>query len=235
MPIVNVLKEKPLKNAYIGPRIPSRVNDDLVAWYPLTEDFKDHKWEYLISGVMYDGTPYWNAIITEVSWVSQKCYSNQWQTSCTFTVPNTWDLQMLNKQTIMFWFNLASVSWWTWILWYSQGRGGYVYRLNYSSWNNPDNRELYYRISHQTWRHHMAWTYDGATAKMYFDGVLVWTYNYNYTLEQGNADISIWYYNAIQNYMSDIYFYKAPLDSETISNYYNSTKGVYGISYIICI
>lgn len=224
--------------------LPPRINSDLIAYYPLTEDFNDHKADYWISGATFNANPGSSATITTLSWVSQKVYSNQadsWNGSV--WAENTWDMQTLNEHTIMFWSNRSSISGWDWYamkraswngvlwIWYAQNKSSYVYRLSYASNYNPDGRELYYNTSFKTWWHHIAWTYDGATAKLYMDGNLVGTYNFNFTIYQGTNSwlwqICWW---ATQTYMSDVYIYKTPLDATSISDYYNATKSIYWIS-----
>ncbi len=217
MPIVNVLKEKPLKNAYIGEyRVPG---ENTIAYYPLTSEttVNDLSWNNR-NLTNYNGVAFgtyagvdcsyfaWNKMILYNSSFPAR-WTSSWTFSCwVYTTSNT------RQAVIVLWNTAATVLFIKLYNWYIDGTSVEV---------SPNN-----------W-HNIVYTVWNNTLKMYIDGVEQYSSS-SYTISN---TASIWLGRATYQDTENLYWYLSQVivenqvrTAEQVAWYYNQTKSQYWIS-----
>ena len=234
MPIVNVMQEHELKNAYIG-EYGWKPWANTVGYRPLTTttQWADQSWNwYDLSGSYRTFWTYAGVDCVEVSW-----WSNSNPRLYNANIP------IWNSRTWLVWFYCTVASnndRWVICTWHDYVNGiigGWLTTSN----NTPYVTDRYTYNAAWTWNlinswHLMAITYDGTTAILYIDGTENTRYNWTRTSDTGIAfshkAYSGWwsqYSERFTWYMSEAIYEDKVRTAQEVLGYYNQTKANYGL------
>jgi hypothetical protein len=171
MPIVNVMQEHELKNAYIGEYQEKwQPWANTIAYYPLDTDFNDYSWNNRNLTAS-------NATLTTLDWIK-----------CTYL--NSWYLRFTNSSTLISWQirtfsiwiykNTSYNGWLWWLNYYSNSYGDYWawwLMINYAQgivqfWDGIKNTTIW---NLSTWWNNVIVAQNWATVKVYINWTLSWT------------------------------------------------------------
>lgn len=223
---VNVTTMKEVKNIYIG-EYGWKPWENTVAYYPLKEDFNDHKWSWTLYNLTNNG---WS--LTTLSWV-QCAYFNL-SSIASNSSPSFWWIR-----TISHWINANSNSENSVIVW--TGWSWWVNTTVFSStlwwWTLPWCSNMYNQwystsdnISFNTW-YYMVTTIGDGYWKVYLNWVLkgtysfsVWNWTWIYLSRRWDWITSNSRYDW---YLSEVIIEDKARTAQEISDYYNQTKSNY--------
>ena len=226
MPIVNVMQEHELKNAYIGEyRTPW---DNTVAYYPLNSTYTntDQSWNNR------NGTTTWT-----LTYYDNYC---QFESGKYISIPTSIPYGT-NPFTLSIWFNSSNVSghqnWF-----YNQFESGtnnsaiwlYVYSGQLQLWSKwSSDRNSITSISANTWYNAII-TYNWSTLTCYVNGTQVGTKNraissatpnYAWIWCWGEYNGRVYCIAKLSNFIIE----NKVRTAQEVANYYNSTKANYGL------
>lgn len=219
MPIVNVMKEKELKNAYIGEyRVPWA---NTIAYYPLTS-----------SSTVNDQS--WNGYNLTNNWASFGTYNG---VDCGYfnnaNAYKSWSLFTWNPTfTVSIRAKITTTSAWKnfWWFWTANGAGCFGLWLDrttlYTWWWNNDRNTGY---TFDTNWHHVVFNYSSWSGIVYVDWTAVynWTWSPNIQNDYTTIGSNAWLFDKRRGYLSEAIFEDKVRTAQEISNYYNSTKSNY--------
>ena len=212
-----------------------------IAYYPLTDDFNDHKWSWTLYNLTNNTVSGNSVILTTLSWV--KCADIHWAyLSASFvmnTLPCTLVFWNKSKWTVSnsqrpFWLTFNDL--WSWWWWGLHPEGTNQLRIRY--WNNTDQKtEVSYTIN--TNRHLYCLTLASDGCHLYIDDGTT-TFNPKNSLQNPSNSWSpfrIWANQAWQTgnsnwaywYMWDVILENRVWSLDEFKNYYNSKKSNYGL------
>ena len=203
-----------------------------IAYYPLTSvstvnDMSGNWNHWTMSWTITFGSALW--------WVD--CWSFPWSSSTYINVPNSSDFATTTI-TYSFWIASSQTSGNRWIIykWPFTWNSWTYYITNYRNfWVSINGTETYTTMfySNNQWVYAVV-TYDGSSMKIYKNWALNTSASTSYDISWDSNPLKIWAYwdsnYCFYGYMSEIIIENKVWTAEEISDYYNQTKSLYGIS-----
>ena len=199
-----------------------------VAYYPLTDDFNDHKWSWTLYNLTNNG---WS--LTTLSWV--KCAYYNWSSYSSNSSISFW-----STRTLLAWCYLL----WNWMIAYTGTYNSSRYNLlalfSNNSWKlNVSDLQVTWFNTSSTYLNQwvlLAWIVDGqstSTMKMYINWSLYNESSRNYWSTDTswlwvwrkydiNSDYLTWY-------ISNLIIENKAWTAQEVLDYYNQTKSQYGL------
>jgi len=214
-----------LKNAYIGEYKGWKPWANTVAYYPLTDDFNDHKWTW----TAYNLTNSWWSITT-YGWV--KCAYYSWSTS---VYSQNTSISFWTTRTIVFWGYLLNTGTapvvWTWIysynslstrvVWYGGSKSSISNYQNY--WLNGTSNVYWKWVN-------IVWISDWSKMELYVNWQLEasWS-NTLYAWSQLKIWWRLWgsWSEHFTWYVNEIILEDKARTAQEVQDYYNQTKSNY--------
>lgn len=196
-------------------------NEHTLAYYPLTEDFRDY------SGNNHDLTN-WTAIISSVNWVAC-AYSNWWNkywndnlwtTTQPFTVSIRWKKNANNNDWASYrwcWNNSNNQSAWMWI------NNSWVLMI----WRRNNDTSTWVAVD-TDW-HHVVLTFDWTKARVYFDAnkVYEWDYSYSISAKPNRLFSNGWDWSLLNWYVRENIYEDVVWSDMQVVRYYNNTCSIF--------
>jgi hypothetical protein len=229
MPIVNVMQEHELKNAYIG-EYGWQPWANTVAYYPLTatDTVNDKSWNN--RNLTNNWTQFWTyagVSCVYCTWWNFLYYSSNpitWNSSFT-AVARFYNTQRNSSR----WENVLSLGDTDWNNAFSMGINNSWYTLMVWWWNND--RNTWYTVPLNSWIL-CVMSHSSGTIKTYVNWSLINTSTVNFNLSSSKMRVGAWLWNspyqdAFYGYISNVIFENKARTATEISDYYNQTKSNY--------
>lgn len=204
-----------------------------IAYYPLTADTNDHSWNnrnLTNSWVTFVNNIYWATVpVWYFNW-SSRAYRNWVEQLNTWYTISLWGKSTSTVNNTSFIFDMRNDNqYWQWMVlitenWYFKAR-------QQKSYNSE---EEYARIRDNNWNHWVL-TWTGSVWTVYFNWVQVKQASIANSINTSNSTISLWSRysgntNNLTGYISEFIVEDKTWTAQEISDYFNQTKSLYGIS-----
>ena len=223
MPIINLVYEEP--------KLPFTPWVNTLAYYPLTSTSTVND----RSGNNNNLTQSWTVTFW-VNWWVNCGYFDWW-----YLILNSSLITWANPRTVSCWFyriNAISEWWAFWGMWTPSSQQWYT---TYVSWTSPTGRIGHWNRQSDVfstipcpinWWNLLVVTFNWTTVKVYLDNVQILSTNLTLNLTSWNTTICQMpslAVNAWKWYMSEFIFENIERDATKRTDYYNSTKTIYGL------